>query len=193
MLISQVFPAVTRRQIAQPHSLTLLASLSNRLPENCRAYCPGKAPPSTFNYAKIVQACSFYINTVLTVCLFTRGVVQWMEGWGAQVTNTVVVSRSRRVVTLNREFLFFSATYTNWNACCGEKKDNHSTIYARRGLSACFTRVALFILSSFPDLNKIAVVTLSFSLQKTLSFYPHRWLQIRTYPPLPVKGRRGSV
>ena len=34
---------------------------------------------------------------------------------------------------------------------------------------------------------------MSFSLQKTLSFYPHRWLQIRTYPPPPVKGRRGSV
>ena len=37
------------------------------------------------------------------------------------------------------------------------------------------------------------MVTLSFSLQKTLAFYPHRWLQIRTYPPPPVKGRRGSV
>ena len=110
------------------HSLTLLASLSNRLPENCRAYCPGKAPPSTFNYAKIVRACLFYINTVLTVCLFTRGVVQWMEGRGAQVNNTVVlpvVSRSRTIVTLNTEFLFFNATYPNWNACCGEKKDNH--------------------------------------------------------------------
>ena len=144
--------------------LTLLASLSNRLPENCRAYCQGKAPPSTFNYAKIVRACSFYINTVLTVCLFTRGVVQWMEGRGAQVNNTVVllvVSRSRTVVTLNREFLFFNATHTNWNACCGEKKDNHSTIYGRRGLSACFTRVALFILSSSPDINKTAVAAFS--------------------------------
>ena len=30
-----------------------------------------------------------------------------------------------------------------------------------QGLSACFTRVALFILSSSPDLNKTAVVTFS--------------------------------
>ena len=36
------------------------------------------------------------------------------------------------------------------------EKDNHSTIYGCRGLSACFTRVALFILSSSPDLNKTA-------------------------------------
>ena len=87
-----------------------------------------------------------------------------MEGRGAQVNNTVVllvVSRSRTVVTLNREFLFFNAMYTNGNACCGEKKDNHSTIYGRRGLSACFTRVALFILSSSPDINKTAVATFS--------------------------------
>ena len=70
-----------------------------------------------------------------------------MEGQGAQVNNTVVllvVSRSRTVITLNKEFLFF-----------------HSTIYGRRGLSACFTRVALFILSSSPDINKTAVATFS--------------------------------
>ena len=41
------------------------------------------------------------------------------------------------------------------------EKYNHSTIYVRRGLSACFTRVALFILSSSPDINKIAVATFS--------------------------------
>ena len=42
-----------------------------------------------------------------------------------------------------------------------ERKDNHSTIYVRRGLSACFTRVALFILSSSPDINKTALATFS--------------------------------
>ena len=62
---------------------------------NCPAYRAGKAPPSTFNYAKIVRACSFYINTVLLYVY------------------SPLVSRSRRVVTLNREFLFFNATYTN--------------------------------------------------------------------------------
>ena len=41
------------------------------------------------------------------------------------------------------------------------EKDNHSTIYIGRGLSACFTRVYLFILSSSPDLNKTTVATFS--------------------------------
>ena len=85
--------------------------------------------------------------------------------------------------------------YTILNDCFdGVKKENYPTTYIQAGASALACQgCSIHTLSSSPDLNKIAVVTLSFYLQKTLSFYPHRWLQIRTYPPPPVKGRRGSV
>ena len=85
--------------------------------------------------------------------------------------------------------------YTILNDCFdGVKKENYPTTYIQAGASALACQgCSIHTLSSSPDLNKIGVVILSFSLQKTLAFYPHRWLQIRTYPPPPVKGRRGSV